>query len=191
MIFHNQLFTRWIAIKNQTCWTKMIMHAIFGNQNIFTVIKRPVLNLFFRYFLIWCEKFVPEKLILTEQLQAKKKKVREKKLSVSSCKQNKIFYFALVEKRRFFVGKVKKTVLDSFLSLLSLSLHQKIFPEKKFRFGGYWLKPKSLLFYFFHFRLKENAVWDCYLSLSGTQSEYFRNPRRESHLKQKLPSCFN
>ena len=155
MIFHYQLFTRWIAIKNQTCWTKMIMHAIFGNQNIFTVIKRPVLNLFFRYFLIWCEKFVPEKLILTEQLQAKKKKVREKKLSVSSCKQNKIFYFALVEKRRFLL---KESEEDSFglvfLSPLSIST-PKDFPGKSFVFGGYWLKPKSLLFYFFIFVWKK------------------------------------
>ena len=134
MIFHYQLFTRWIAIKNQTCWTKMIMHAIFGNQNIFTVIKRPVLNLFFRYFLIWCEKFVPEKLILTEQLQAKKKKVREKKLSVSSCKQNKIFYFALVEKKTFFVERKWRRQFWTRFYLSSLYLYTKSFSRKKISF---------------------------------------------------------
>ena len=117
--------------------------------------KTTCSKLVFRYFLIWCEKFVPEKLILTEQLQAKKKKVREKKLSVSSCKQNKIIYFALVEKRRFLL---KESEEDSFglvfLSPLSIST-PKDFPGKSFVFGGYWLKPKSLLFYFFIFVWKK------------------------------------
>ena len=132
------------------------MHAIHCKQNTATSIKRPILNLFFRYFLIWCEKFVPEKLILTEQLQAKKKKVREKKLSVSSCKQNKIFYFAYVEKKTFFVGRKWRRQLWTRFSLSSLYLYTKSFSLKKsFVFGGYWLKPQSLLFYFFVFVWKK------------------------------------
>ena len=102
--------------------------------------KTTCSKLVFRYFLIWCEKFVPEKLILTEQLQAKKKKVREKKLSVSSCKQNKIFYFALVEKKTFFVERKWRRQFWTRFSLSSLYLYTKRFSRKKFRFWRLLIK---------------------------------------------------